>query len=66
MHQCSSYYGIDKWFAGHRNGATGLANPNTNDIKLYKTAVYWLKDRIDSSTSYKSDNTRFWVDVIAI
>jgi hypothetical protein len=29
---CQEYYGVDKWFAGHRNGASGLANPNTADI----------------------------------
>lgn len=29
---CQNYYGYDKWFAGHRNGASGLANPNTADI----------------------------------
>ena len=27
-----SYYGYDRWFAGHRNGASGLANPNTAGI----------------------------------
>jgi hypothetical protein len=29
---CVDYYGDAKWFAGHRNGATGLENPNTEDI----------------------------------
>lgn len=29
---CVSYYGDSKWFAGHRNGATGLSNPDTEDI----------------------------------
>lgn len=29
---CQNYYGLDKWFGGHRNGATGLANPYTTDI----------------------------------
>lgn len=29
---CQNYYGIDLWFAGHRFGASGLANPNTADI----------------------------------
>lgn len=31
-HECESYYGRDTWFAGHRNGASGLSNPNTQDI----------------------------------
>ncbi|KAF4963275.1 hypothetical protein F66182_18134, partial [Fusarium sp. NRRL 66182] len=29
---CQEYYGYDKWFGGHRDGATGLANPYTQDI----------------------------------
>lgn len=30
---CQNHYGYDKWFAGHRNGASGLANPYTQDIQ---------------------------------
>lgn len=33
LNECQSYYGLDRWVAGHRNGATGLANPNTQDIQ---------------------------------
>ncbi|KAL8920777.1 MAG: hypothetical protein Q9172_004348, partial [Xanthocarpia lactea] len=29
---CQGFYGYDRWFAGHRNGATGLNNPYTEDI----------------------------------
>lgn len=29
---CQEYYGEQKWFAGHRNGESGLNNPNTQDI----------------------------------
>lgn len=29
---CQEYYGYDKWFGGHRDGATGLADPYTQDI----------------------------------
>ncbi|KAL3467186.1 hypothetical protein BJX64DRAFT_283911 [Aspergillus heterothallicus] len=63
---CQGYYGVDKWFAGHRNGASGLSNPNTDDINKYKNAVYWIQQQIDSNSAYKSDDTRFWVDVEAI
>ncbi|KAL2856847.1 hypothetical protein BJX68DRAFT_263379 [Aspergillus pseudodeflectus] len=63
---CQGYYGVDLWFAGHRNGASGLSNPNTDDINKYKTAVYWIQAQIDSNSVYKSDDTRFWVDVEAI
>lgn len=30
--ECQNYYGEQKWFAGHRNGASGLSNPDTDDI----------------------------------
>jgi hypothetical protein len=63
---CQGYYGYDKWFAGHRNGASGLSNPYTQDISNYKTAVQWIQSQIDSNSKYKSDDTRFWVDVVAI
>jgi hypothetical protein len=32
LHQSQNHYGIDRWFGGHRNGETGLNNPNTGDI----------------------------------
>lgn len=31
-HDSEKYYGVDKWVAGHRNGATGLQHPYTDDI----------------------------------
>ncbi|KAJ3050402.1 hypothetical protein HK097_008637, partial [Rhizophlyctis rosea] len=36
LHECQGYYGTDRWFAGHRNGASGLSNPNTQDIQNYR------------------------------
>ncbi|KAL6230949.1 hypothetical protein BDW75DRAFT_233999 [Aspergillus navahoensis] len=63
---CQNYYGLDVWFSGHRNGATGLSNPYTEDITNYKNAAYWIQQQIDSNSAYLSDDTRFWVDVIAI
>ncbi|KAJ5598373.1 hypothetical protein N7537_008457 [Penicillium hordei] len=63
---CQNYYGIDRWFAGHRFGASGLADPNTADINNYKNAVYWIQQQIDSNSAYKSDDTRFWVDITPI
>lgn len=59
-------YGMDLWFAGHRNGQPGLANPNTADINNYKRAVYWIKSQIDSDPKYLTDDTRFYVVVPAI
>ncbi|KAK4096524.1 hypothetical protein N658DRAFT_501474 [Parathielavia hyrcaniae] len=63
---CQNYYGYDRWFAGHRNGATGLSNPNTADINNYKSAVQWIESQIRSNTRYSTDDTRFWVYVPAI
>ncbi|KAK6523476.1 hypothetical protein TWF281_001458 [Arthrobotrys megalospora] len=63
---CQGYYGYDKWMAGHRNGATGLNNPYTQDINNYKSAIQWIQSQIDSNSKYKSDDTRFWVNVPAI
>ncbi|KAJ6184401.1 hypothetical protein N7519_005702 [Penicillium mononematosum] len=63
---CQRYYGYDKWFAGHRNGASGLANPYTQDILNYKASVEWIKQQIDSNPAYKTDDTRFYVEVVAI
>jgi len=46
-HQCQNYYGEDKWFAGHRDGSAGLANPNTADINsmfIFLTNQNWMTD----------------------
>jgi hypothetical protein len=64
--QSQAYYGLNRWFAGHRNGATGLANPNTADIKAYRDAIFWIKGQIDSNPANLSNNIRFWVQVPAI
>lgn len=63
---CQDYLGYQKWMAGHRNGETGVNNPDTADIKRYTSAIEWLQAQIDSSSLYQSDDTRFWVDVTAI
>ncbi|KEY73073.1 hypothetical protein S7711_06146 [Stachybotrys chartarum IBT 7711] len=63
---CQEYYGYDRWFAGHRNGASGLENPDTDDIRTYKSAVQWIQSQIDSDSRYRTDDTRFWVDVTPI
>jgi len=65
-HQCQSYYGETVWFGGHRDGSAGLSNPNTADINNYKNAVFWIQNQIESNSKYLTDDTRFWVDVVAI
>jgi Cellulose or protein binding domain len=63
LNQSQGYYGIDRFFAGHRNGSSGLSNPNTSDIQRYKNAIYWIRDRINSNSANRSNDTRFWVNV---
>jgi hypothetical protein len=63
LHESQKYYGINKWFAGHRNGSSGLANPNTSDIAAYRNGVYWIRDQLNASSANLSNNTRFWVYV---
>ena len=59
---CRSMYGQD-WWAGHRNGAAGLANPNTQDIQNFKAAMDWTDQRL---AGHEKDDVRFWVSVPAI
>jgi hypothetical protein len=66
INQSQAHYGIDEWFAGHRDGQSGLSNPNTTDINNYKTAVYWIESQLNSSSANLSNDTRFWVQVPAI
>ncbi|KAH7012775.1 uncharacterized protein B0I36DRAFT_356129 [Microdochium trichocladiopsis] len=40
---CQNYYGYDRWFAGQRNGASGLSNLNTEYIRRYKEAIPWIQ-----------------------
>ncbi|OJJ08479.1 hypothetical protein ASPVEDRAFT_144601 [Aspergillus versicolor CBS 583.65] len=65
-HESEKHYGYTTWCAGHRNGDSGLKNPNTDDIDTYKTAIEWIQEQIDSDEKYLTDDTRFWVDVTAI
>lgn len=60
-HEAQKHYGETKWFAGHRNGQSGIENPNTSDIKNYQNGVYWLRSQIQSNRKYRTDNTRFWI-----
>lgn len=66
LHQSQNHYGINTWFAGHRNGSSGLSNPNTTDINNYKNAVYWIQTQINNNSANLTNDTRFWVQVPAI
>ncbi|EAU35362.1 conserved hypothetical protein [Aspergillus terreus NIH2624] len=65
-HDSEEHYGFDTWCAGHRNGASGLSNPDTSDIAGYKSAIQWIQQQIESDEVYQKDDTRFWVQVQAI
>ena len=41
LHRSQAHY-KDRWFAGHRNGATGLLYPQTHDIATYRDAINWI------------------------
>jgi hypothetical protein len=66
LHQSQRHYSLNTWFAGHRNGASGLSNPNTSDINAYKKAVYWIREQLSSNPANLSNDIRFWVNVPAI
>jgi hypothetical protein len=61
--ECRSYFGTQKFFAGHRNGSTGLANPNTTDINNFIAGYNWTYNMI---SSHQTDDVRFWVNIPAI
>jgi hypothetical protein len=52
-----------KYWAVHRNGATGYNNPNTTDINNFKSANDWTNNQIGS---HLTDNIRFWCSIPAI
>lgn len=64
--QSQAFYGADKWFAGHRNGESGLNNPYTQDITNYKNGVNWIHSQLVSNKKYLLDDTRFWIYVVPI
>ncbi|TFK40218.1 hypothetical protein BDQ12DRAFT_721680 [Crucibulum laeve] len=65
-HESQNHFGEGLWFAGHRNGASGLANPNTQDIQNYKDGVYWIRNQLYYYNNGKgadmTSDIRFWVD----
>lgn len=61
LHASQSHYGLyGTWFAGHRNGTTGLGNPNTADVLTYRDAVFCIRDQIDADPKCLTDDTKFW------
>ena len=66
INQGQSHYGLTLWFAGQRDGQSGLSNPNQSVITEYQVAVEWIASQLNSSSSNLSNDTRFWVSVPAI
>lgn len=66
LHYGQNHYGLYLWFAGHRNGQSGLSNPGTQDINNYRTAVYWIQSQLNANSANLSNDIRFWVQVPAI
>jgi len=61
--ECRNYYG-NNWWAGHRNGSSGLSNPNTADIQNFKAGMDWSNTQIQNG--HLCDDVRFWVNLPAI
>ncbi|MDR7092127.1 carbohydrate-binding domain-containing protein [Cellvibrio fibrivorans] len=60
--ECRNYYG-DQWFAGHRNGSSGLSNSNTQDINNFREGYNWTYNQL---AGHECDDVRFWVSIPAI
>lgn len=58
--------GIDRYLAGHRNGQTGLNNPNTNDIRMFQASWHWIHNQLNTNQAHYRDGVRFWVKIPAI
>lgn len=66
LHASQRHYGLDRWFAGHRNGSSGLANPNTPDIRAYQVAIRWIEAQLKADPASLGNDVRYWVYVKAI
>ncbi|KAF4547812.1 Hypothetical protein D9617_35g089630 [Elsinoe fawcettii] len=66
LEECQGYYGRDRWLAGHRNGATGLANPNTQDIQNYINGVKYIQTQLTTQPNGLTNDVRYWIYVVPI
>lgn len=63
LHQGRNAYGMTVWSGGHRNGQTGVNNPDTSSVNGYKTAVYRIRDQLNGNSANPGNDIRFRVDV---
>ncbi|KAF1363694.1 hypothetical protein EJ07DRAFT_102257 [Lizonia empirigonia] len=66
LKDCQSYYGQNKWFAGHRNGQAGLNNPNTQDINNYINGVKYIEKQLLTQPNGLTNDVRYWIYVVPI
>ncbi|KFY27465.1 hypothetical protein V491_00893, partial [Pseudogymnoascus sp. VKM F-3775] len=66
INECQSYYGLDTWFGGHRDGSAGLADPTLDVVVDYKAGIEWIQAQIQADATGLTDDTRFWVEIQAI
>ncbi|KAH6618996.1 hypothetical protein C7974DRAFT_318092 [Boeremia exigua] len=66
LKDCQSYYGRDKWLAGHRNGETGLNNPNTQDINNYINGVKYIEQQLLTQPNGLTNDVRYYIYVVPI
>lgn len=50
-HEAHNYYGETLWFAGHRNGQSGLSNPATDDIKKVRRSAHLVLQQTNTLVS---------------
>lgn len=65
MHNSRDSYG-DRWADGQRNGADGLADPTSEEVKNYRAALWFTQKKLYANPELQRDDTRIWVDVPAI
>jgi len=60
--ECRAFFG-DRWFGGHRNGAAGLNQSDTLDIRRFQTATEWVRQMLEG---HLDDDVQFYLFVAAI
>ncbi|KAF3038541.1 hypothetical protein E8E12_008551 [Didymella heteroderae] len=66
LKDCQAYYGQNKWLAGHRNGETGLNNPNTQDINNYINGVKYIEKQLLTQPNGLTNDVRYYIYVVPI
>jgi hypothetical protein len=65
LHASQTHHGLAaRWWAGHRNGATGLAAGTlSKDIHHYRDAVFWIRSQLSLAPANLTNDTRWWCDL---